>query len=492
VPNTIPVSFPAMTIQADIDLGNSAVRRGRIGVVAPYTDFWEAAVPFSARDALAALLRRATATIAPFADVTLGAIVGSREEGEATGRHLADAGVDVVVVMQAMAVMPAFTLAALAPVADRPLVVWAVNDGEPVSDDYDHAQITMQGGTVGVPMLTSVLVRTGRPFDLVVGPVDGPAATEALRPALAAATAARRLATARIGLVGPPIDGYDCVTADAERLRAQVGTTLVDIAPAELLERYRAVSPARVDALRAETRATYDVAPDVAPDEEHRSLRAACAIEDLVADHRLDAGALNCHVPEIRFGDDIGIAPCFGLGRMTSLGVPWGCAGDRVTPVAMLALKLLGGAAVYHELETFDAHTGELVIANSGEHDLAFAGPERPRIQRNGWFEGDPVCGMCACFGPPAGPATLLAFTQLDVPETRFRFVVGEGTFTTRDVSGVGTANGAFRFDRGSVVDAWTAWCRAGVSHHSAATPGAYGDALARVGAHLGVEVVRV
>lgn len=481
-----------MTIQADIDIGNSSSRRRRVGVIAPYTDFWEAAVPFSAHDALTGMLRRATATIAPFADVAFAGVVGSREEGEAAGRQLAAADVEVVVVMQAMAVMPAFTLAALTLVADRPLVVWALNDGAPVRSDFDHAQITMQGGTVGVPMLTSVLVRTGRPFDLVVGPVDGEGAADRLRPAVAAAVAAHRLRTARIGLVGPPIDGYDCVTVDAEAVHTQVGLTLVEIPPAELLERYRAVSPARIDALRAETRTTFDVAADIAPDEEARSLRAACALEDLVRDHRLDAGALNCHVPEIRFGDDIGIAPCFGLGRMTSLGVPWGCAGDRVTPIAMLALKLLGGAAVYHELETFDAHTGELILANTGEHDLAYAGPGTPRLQRNRWFEGDPVCGMCACFGPPAGPATLLAFTQLDVPTTRFRFVVGEGAFTDRDVSGVGTPHGAFRFDRGEVTDAWTAWCRAGVSHHSAATPGAYGDALDRVGAHLGVEVCRI
>ena len=33
---------------------------------------------------------------------------------------------------------------------------------------------------------------------------------------------------------------------------------------------------------------------------------------------RFDAGAMNCHVPEIRLGPDVGIAPCFGLGRSTT------------------------------------------------------------------------------------------------------------------------------------------------------------------------------
>ncbi len=463
----------------------------RIGVVAPYTDLWEGAVPFSVRDALGTTVDRAAATLAGLAEVAVREIVGSREDGDAAGRRLADAGLDAVVVVQAMAVMPAYTLAALAPVADRPLVIWTVHDGAPVSDAFDHAGITVQGGTVGVPMLTSVLVREGRPFDLIVAPAGGPDATARLDPAVRAAVAAHRLRRARIGLVGPPIDGYDCVTADADALHAQVGPTLVEIDPSEVRDRYRRVPADRVAALQAEVAGEFTVDEAITADEHERSLRAACALEELVVDHRLDAGALNCHVPEIRFGE-IGIAPCFGLGRLTSLGVPWGCAGDRVTPIAMLALKLLGGAAVYHELETFDPTTDEFVVANTGEHDLAFAGPGEKRLQRNLWFTSDPTCGVCACYGPPTGPATLVGFTQVGGDQPRFRFVVGEGSFTPRTFPEVGTPNAAFRFDRGTAAEAWTAWCRTGVSHHSAATPGAYGDAIARMATHLGVEVVRV
>lgn len=466
-------------------------RPHRIGVIAPYTDLWEGAVAFSVRDALERTVARAVAGLDGLVEVAVRAIVGSRDEGDAAGRRLADADVDAVVVLQAMAVMPAYTLAALAPVADRPLVIWTVHDGGAVSDAFDHAGITVQGGTVGVPMLTSVLTREGRPFDLLVAPADGPDATARLGPAIRAAVAAHRLRHARVGLVGPPIDGYDCVTADADALRALVGPTLVEIDPAELRERYHAVAVERIDALRAEAAADFAIDAAITDDEHRRSLRAAAALEDLVVDHRLDAGALNCHVPEIRFGD-IGIAPCFGLGRLTSMGVPWGCAGDRVTPIAMLALKLLGGAAVYHELETFDPTTDEFVVANTGEHDLAFAGPGEKRLQRNLWFTSDPTCGVCACFGPPAGPATLVGFTQVGGDRPRFRFVVGEGSFSERRFPDVGTPNAAFRFDRGPAAEAWTRWCRTGVSHHSAATPGAYGDAIARMASHLDVEVQRV
>jgi L-arabinose isomerase len=233
------------------------------------------------------------------------------------------------------------------------------------------------------------------------------------------------------------------------------------------------------------------VQPDAEGDVLARSLRAACALDDLVVRHRLDAGAINCHVPEIRFGEEIGIAPCFALGRETSRGVPWACTGDVVTAVAMLTLKLLGGAAQYHELESLDYDTGELVIASSGEHDLAFAG-ERPRLQRNLWYDSDPRCGMCACFAAPTGPATLVAFTELGAPAPGYRYIVASGEFTGTDWPGVGTPYAAFRFAGGAGVDAWMRWCRGGANHHSAATPGDFAAHVESVARFIGVDAIRV
>jgi L-arabinose isomerase len=237
--------------------------------------------------------------------------------------------------------------------------------------------------------------------------------------------------------------------------------------------------------LELEVREQYDL--EICGDELDRSLRAACALDDLVDRHRLDAGAMNCHVPEIRFGDEIGITPCFALGRSTTRGVPWTCVGDVLTAVAMLAGKLLGGAAQYHELEAIDYATGELVLASSGEFDLDLAPGARPRLIRNGWFASDPRCGACACFSAAAGPATLIGFAQ--VPDG-YRLIAAEGEFTGRAFPATGTANGGFRFARG--LDGWTDWCRAGANHHSSATPGAFGPAVEALGRLAGVEAVRV
>jgi L-arabinose isomerase len=436
--------------------------RPRVALVEPYWAFWEASVPYDLRADRAALAQAVRAAL----DVDW---VAAEEA-------------DAVLVLQSMATPPAQTLPQL---GSLPVVIWAAHRGGGLHPDFDHGAITSEGATVGAPMLTSVLVREGRPFELVVGRVDDPETQRAAGAALAAAAAASHLRRARVGRVGQPLDGYACVDTDDELLRRATGIELVPIDPAELRELYAGVGDARVRALEREAGEQYDL--EISGDELDRSLRVACALDDLVDRHGLDAGAMNCHVPEIRFGDEIGITPCFGLGRSTTRGVPWTCVGDVLTAVAMLAGKLLGGAAQYHELEAIDYATGELVLASSGEFDLALAPDARPRLIRNGWFASDARCGACACFSAAAGPATLIGFAQVG---EGYRLIAAEGEFTGRAFPATGTANGGFRFARG--LDGWTDWCRAGANHHSSATPGAFGPAIAALGRLAGVEVVRV
>jgi L-arabinose isomerase len=100
--------------------------------------------------------------------------------------------------------------------------------------------------------------------------------------------------------------------------------------------------------------------------------------------------------------------------------------------------------------------------------------------------------GACACFGAPAGPASLVAFTELDAPVPGYRFIVAEGEFTRTRWPATGTPHAAFRFRHEPAPQAWERWARAGANHHSSATPGELGEAVEQLGAFLGVEVLRV
>lgn len=470
-------------------------QRARVAVLHPYWTFWEHTAPEGFRARRLAQVGDLVDSLPANVEVVGVQEVSSDDDGRKVGKRLATDGVDAVLVVQTMAVPPTYAMAALDELDRVPVVIWALQEHGRVEAGFDHGDITTQGATVGAPMLTNALTRQGRGFALEFGHMGDTAHHARVSAALAAAAAAGRLRRARIGRVGRPLDGYIHVDVDEAALRSATGITLVSIDPAEVTDRYRRIDGDRLAALEAEVRQGWSVADDVGADDGlERSLKVALALEDLVAEHDLDAGAMNCHVPEIRFGDEIGVTPCFGLGRLTSRGIPWTCTGDVVTAVAMLTTRSLGGAALYHEIEAVDHDTGEVVIANSGEHDLAWLAPgERPRLARNPWFCGqDPRCGVCAVIEPPAGPATLVGFTPHPAAAGGFRYVVAPGELTSRRFPETGTANGAFRFDSGPVGQAWSRWARAGVNHHSSATPGDLSAAVAAVAEHLGIECVSV
>jgi len=464
-------------------------------VLHPYWTLWEHAAGPTFRTDRMTLARKAADRFADIADISAVDEVASIEDGRALAARYAHLRLDALLVLQTMAVPPAFALAVMDGLSGVPVIIWAFHETGLVAGSFDHGGITAEGATVGAPMLSNILSRRELPFELVLGRASDDATVDRVREAIRIAAVATGLRRARIGRVGRPLPGYLHVDVADDELRRGTGISLVPIEPDEVVERYRAVAPERVRALEAEVRAGWRFEEDLDVGESlQRSLRAALALEDLVNGHRLDAGAFNCHVPQFRFGPEIGIAPCWGLGRLTTLGVPWTCTGDVLTAVAMLTTKRLGGAALYHEIEAIDYTTGEVVIANSGEHDLAWGAPgETPRLRRNGWFCGkDPHCGVCAVLEPPVGPATLVGFTPHPCAAGGFRYVVARGELTGRRFPQTGTANGAFRFASGTVEQAWSRWAAAGVNHHSSATPGDLAAAVAGVARHLGIEAVEV
>jgi L-arabinose isomerase len=468
-------------------------RRRRVEVLAPYWSFFEHTVAFDLRADRRRLAAEVTELVVAGDGLEAGGpwLIDSREAGEEAARRLRADPPDAVVVIQSMCAPPAFVLAAIEAVPGVPLVVLVATRRSGVADDLSHADITAQGATVGAPQLTNVLSRTGRRHDVVLATLDGDPSDA--RAAVAAAAAAGSLRGARLLRVGRPIDGYDCVTVEAEALRAATGIAVVDVEPSRVRRAYLDAEGSAARAIATETRGAFDVDRDLEGDGFDRSMRFAAALAVLDDQLHVDAGAMNCHVEELRFApDEPGITPCFALGRETSRGVPWTCAGDAVTAVAMLVLKRLGLPALYHEIEALDHERGQALLANSGEHDLALADPAtRPRLLRNAWWAGDARCGACACFAPAPGPASLVAFTPHGDEPSGFRFIVAEGAFVQRALTETGTAHAAFRFacDE-SVGIAWTRWVRAGVNHHSAATTGHAGAAVAAVARHLGVGCV--
>lgn len=452
-------------------------KANRIGVLNPYWDFWASAVQ---RDFVAdrrELAELGASTLAGFADLAWSVTMEPGDDAGAVAAEL-DHGIEAIVVVSTMAVSPGTLLDFLAAFPDVPVVLWSAHVGRAVDRDLTHEGIALRGGTVGLPMLGAAFTRAGRPYDVVVGELTEPSA---IGDAVRRACAAGRVRGARLGVIGGTIPGYEWARL-AESDLARLGIEVVAQSPAAFADLVRAapVEPALFDG--------FTVDADVDEHARSNALRYTAALSDWIADERISAGTINCHVAELRLASGFGSTPCFALGRSTSAGVPWTCTGDSGTSLAMLLVASLGAPTLYHEIEAVDQETGEAILANTGEHDSRFTAATERRVIVNPWFPQEPATAS-ALFSIAEGPASLVAVVSR--PEG-LGVVVAEGRFTQRNAPDSGTMNAAFEFGTGPVDAAWERWALAGVGHHSCATDRHVADDLEAVCRHLGLGFVRV
>jgi L-arabinose isomerase len=456
-------------------------------VAIPYWGFFERSTADDLRASRARLLTELREALGERLASAEELWIDSMQAGLEAARRFAGESPSAVLVLQTMAVPPTWTLALLDALPETAVLVAAIQVEGDADAEFDHAAIVERGATVGGTQLGNLLVRRGRPFRAVAGTIGSGRLQARLREELDAAVAVGKLRQTRLLRLGRPLEGYACVDCDNSILEAALGLEIVELEPAALRDAYREVDDEATAALREEVAAGWHTSERTRTSADFgRSLRLAVALERLAARHGAGGGALNCHVEEIRLGPEPGVAPCFGLGRETSAGRPWTCTGDIVTAVAMLALKLLGAPAWYHEIEALDTLGDEALLACSGEHDLGLApAGAKPELRQNPWWNG-----VCACFTPSPGPASLVGFTPAAGARGGFRFLVAEGAFGARQMPETGTVNAGFDFERGAADVCWERWASCGATHHAAAASGHRGEQITALAEHLDLECV--
>jgi L-arabinose isomerase len=461
-----------------------------IAIVSPYWGFWEGSAPgHDLRQERRALLDTMASWLSDEGYSVVGIdLLDDPEPDDSTLEAAASA--DLVLVIVTMAAPPTHTLPVL-DATSAPVVVWALSLG--AGTEGTMVSIVHDGATVGTPQLTNMMVRSQRPFSLVSGASDDSGARRRCRVAIESELLAVHLRTTVLARIGEPLPGYLSVDVDDAMLEASLGLQVRRINAEELRDAAARASQRSWSEQRAAMLASHEVDPELDEAAIEAAARFAVGLSELVDTHDIDAGALNCHVAEVRHDPILGVAPCFALGDQTTAGVPWTCTGDALTSIAMLVGRRLGGAAFYHEIESLDPESGIAVLANTGEHDLGWCRTGwRPRLRPNPWFATDERNGPISWFPLEAGPATLIAFTTTTAEPSGVRLITAVGEILPEALDRSPTVGGSFRFRDADPRAAWERWVRAGVNHHSACSPGDLGEAVATVAARLGIGQVRV
>jgi len=446
--------------------------RPRIAILSGYMTYYEPHMPEGFRAARAAWGQDIAALLAGIGEARFFGLMTDLETGRRIGADLSAWAPDVLVLAPAMPGPPAFTWEAIAGLPRVPVVLWAAGHLDGLAPDYDSIDHLANSGAVGVAMIGNMLARHGRAPTVLAGRWTDAAARRDLCAAVRRAAVAGRLARARVGVLGRPLDGYSNVVVDAGLLRDRLGAELVEVPLAEWEETFAAVDPAAVDGVRDWLVAHCRVE---APDGEDllASCRLAAALAAVAARHGLDCGTFNSHLEYSHANPAIGLVGGLATSWLTSTGIPFTDTGDTVTAIAMLAARLLTGTSVYTELNLIDYAADAVLCANTGEADFAAAGTVRVAPARSSTGKVQRGAIVDAEFVP--GPATIVGFTP--VPEG-LRFIAMPGELLGRPELDLHVPHTLFRPASGSAAAGFARWIEAGATHHAAI---ARGDAAADI-----------
>lgn len=479
-----------MNVPMDFSVGPALCDRPtRIAVVSAYMPFFNEIMPADHPARMAARGQAAADQLTSLGEVLYTGLIDDHDSGHAAGRRISAFDPDVVVLAPAMAAPAGYQYEAVRDIGRVPTVILDIHALQAIPTDYTAHSIVPNSVTVGCMMINNVLRRQGRWSPVITGHSGDADTWRRAREAIATAAVAGRLAKARFGVLGKPLDGYMNVECDAGALHMATGATLVDITPEEFTEAWHGIDRADAKALEDAYREHLRIEVDGDEDDEVRaSMRLALALQTIVKRHRLDGGTFNCRDEFSVRNPDIGVIGCLANAHLTTHGYPFTCTGDIVTAVAMFLGKRLGGDSYYCELDTLDYEANAVLCANTGEGDFRQAAScESCVIRRSGQESGRNAFGCNVHYQMPDRAGTAVAFTpRADAPGGHV-IIAAQGQIAGSPKTGLNLPSMLFRFDGPGVGEAMSRWIEAGATHHTGISSGHHGEALALIARLTGI-----
>ena len=430
---------------------------------------------------------RIAALLAPYGEIVNPGFVEYEADADKATAAFNAAGVDLIVTLELAyqkGIIPMRTLLR----TSAPLLVWNTQQIRFLPEDADFDLIMENSGMAGLPELTSALLRSGRPFELLTSHIGDPKGLECIGEYAAAAGTARRLSQMRIGMIGHPYEGMTDLMVDYLSLCDVLGPVVWPIEPEEVALKVGGLDGKRVQGFIKEQSALYDTSA-LPGDVFDRSARLAMALLEIAENGRFDALAT---FDQVWLTDKrVGIVPSFGTGYLCARHIPVATEADVTAAVAMLILQELAGEVTFLENYVIDFDHDAIILSHDGHgNPVLAADPKKVRLKPSIYYEGVNGRGAGLEFAYKPGPVTLLSLIPLG--DGDWRLIVCEGESTPMTPRPVVAPQMLFQYSRGTIAEFCDAWLLAGAPHHMALAYGHLGSLIEKLGTMKGVEVATV
>ena len=424
-------------------------------------------------------------------------LVDSPEKAMEAGHAFRRADVDVIFLHVTTYALSSTVL----PVVQRAKVPVIILNLQPVAAlDYnafnkigDRTKMTGEWlahcGACPVPEIANAFNRARIGFHQVTGTLQpGDGAWQEIDDWIEAARVANTMAHNRLGLMGHYYNGMLDIHTDTTRQIAYFGGHLEIVEVEELAALRRDVTAEETAAKLAEFRQSFDIQPDCAPDELERAARTSVALDKLVATKNLGSLAYYHMGTGNAEHEDVMSSVILGTSLLTARGIPVAGEYEVKNAQAMKIMDAFGAGGSFTEYYAMDFDDDIVLMGHDGPGHIKIASG-LTKVRPLEVYHGKVGKGLSVEMSVQHGPVTLLSVVEY--ADGSLKLLVAEGESVAGPILEIGNTNSRYRFPIGAraFVERWNAQ---GPAHHCAVGVGHLADRMAKLGALLSMDVVRV
>jgi L-arabinose isomerase len=279
-----------------------------------------------------------------------------------------------------------------------------------INATFSENDMLLNHGMHGQQDLANTLLRAGKPFGVVTGHWEDPAALAEIEDWAVAASAATRLRRAEIGRIGWAFQDMGDFGLDETDFLMKIGPHVRQV-PLDLLADGQQAAPAdEVAAIVDDYKAKYQVSADLSESELEASARAEWSVRRAVRELGLDG--ISVHYEVLGQDPRFVALPFAAAARLLAEGVSFGGEGDVTSAAAVLMLHYLCKLATFSEMFTMDFGGGTVFMSHFAEGNPVMAKQGQPvqMMRREGWVGSGGVSASLAFTFEP-GPVTMTNLT---------------------------------------------------------------------------------
>jgi L-arabinose isomerase len=455
----------------------------RIGLLGIMQELYDEMIP-GITDHQAAYAREVAERLSGVADVEFIRPARNREDVEALVKELVAAGVDGIAIVM-LTYGPAMRTVHALTDAPVPLLLANIQPERAVTPDWDMDSLTYNQGIHGAQDQANALMRAGTPFSVITGDWRTQEFERDFEDWARAARTVTMLKSARVALLGYPMNGMGDILYDPPAMLRRIGPTIVAEDLGGLVRRIEAVPDAKVDAVLERHASTFEVASDLPRERHVYAARIELAIRAMLSEGGYQG--FSFHFDSIGGDGRFEQLPLLAASDLMADGYGYAAEGDTNTATLMCAAQAMIGDAHFSEMYAMDWELDSVLISHMGEGNWRIARKDRPvklidRPLGIGGLANPPT----PVFSAEPGPATTAALVPIE--GEYYRLVVGHGeVLDTPELPKVEMHYFHFRPEAG--MEAFMdEWLRLGAPHHFVTNLGEHSERWQRLAELLELE----